>query len=119
MKTLYIHSDYLEYTVKKSTPVADQITEEEKQGRFEEVLIDFISVEKQDEEDLEGIARRAVDDLLEVAKKVKAERVVLYWACDGAIAVFSLGKRKNSSVTVAPSYLRTSLLESRKGHWIF
>ena len=78
MKTLYIHSDYLEYTVKKSTPVADQISEEEKQGRFEEVLVAFISVEKQDEEDLEGIARRAVDDLLEVAKKVKAEKVVLY-----------------------------------------
>lgn len=78
MKTLYIHSDYLEYTVKKRTPVADQITDQEKQGRWEEVLIDFISVEKQDEEDLEGIAQRASADVLEVAKKVGAEKIVLY-----------------------------------------
>ncbi|MBI0583944.1 MAG: threonine--tRNA ligase [Methanomassiliicoccus sp.] len=78
MKTLYIHSDYLEYTVKKSTPVAEQITEEQKQGRWEEVLIDFISVEKQDEENPEAVARKATDDLLDVAKKVKAERIVLY-----------------------------------------
>ncbi|MDW5562816.1 MAG: threonine--tRNA ligase [Methanomassiliicoccus sp.] len=78
MKTLYIHSDYLEYAVKKRTPVADQITDQEKQGRWEEVLIDFISVEKQDEEDLEGIAQRAAADVLEVAKKVGAERIVLY-----------------------------------------
>jgi threonyl-tRNA synthetase len=78
MKTLYIHSDYLEYAVKKRTPVADQITDQEKQGRWEEVLIDFISVEKQDEEDLEGIAQRAAADVLEVAKKVGAEKIVLY-----------------------------------------
>jgi threonyl-tRNA synthetase len=78
MKTLYVHSDYLEYAVKKRTPVADQITEEEKQGRWEEVLIDFISVEKQDEEDIEGMAKRAADDVLEVAKKVGAKSIVLY-----------------------------------------
>jgi threonyl-tRNA synthetase len=78
MKTLYIHSDYLEYAVKKRTPVADQITDQEKQGRWEEVLIDFISVEKQDEEDLEGIAQRASADVLEVARKVGAEKIVLY-----------------------------------------
>jgi threonyl-tRNA synthetase len=78
MKTLYIHSDYLEYAVKKRTPVADQITDQEKQGRWEEVLIDFISVEKQDEEDIEGIAQRASADVLEVAKKVGAEKIVLY-----------------------------------------
>jgi len=27
MKTLYIHSDYMEYEVKKPTPVAEEITE--------------------------------------------------------------------------------------------
>lgn len=78
MKTLYIHSDYLEYAVKKRTPVADQITDQEKQGRWEEVLIDFISVEKQDEEDIEGMAQRASADVLEVARKVGAKSIVLY-----------------------------------------
>jgi threonyl-tRNA synthetase len=78
MKTLYIHSDYLEYAVKKPTPIADQITDQEKQGRFEEVLVDFISVEKQDEEHVEEVARKAVDDLLQVRQRVNAPRVVLY-----------------------------------------
>jgi threonyl-tRNA synthetase len=78
MKTLYIHSDYLEYTVKKPTPVADQITEDEKQGRFEEVLVAFISVEKEDEGDPEAIAERVTEDLAQVSKKVGANTIVLY-----------------------------------------
>ncbi|NLT38446.1 MAG: threonine--tRNA ligase [Methanomassiliicoccus sp.] len=78
MKTLYIHSDYLEYAVKKPTPVADQITEDEKQGRFEEVLVAFISVEKEDESDPEAIAKKVTDDLVQVSKKVGADTIVLY-----------------------------------------
>ncbi len=78
MKTLYIHSDYLEYAVKKPTPVADQITEDEKQGRFEEVLVAFISVEKEDESDPDAIAERVTEDLAQVSKKVGANTVVLY-----------------------------------------
>jgi threonyl-tRNA synthetase len=78
MRTLYIHADFLEFTVKKPTPIADQITEEEKKGRFEEVLVAFLSVEKQDEATLEEVARKTVDDLLQVYKKVGAQRIVLY-----------------------------------------
>jgi threonyl-tRNA synthetase len=78
MKTLYIHSDYLEYAVKKPTPVADQITEDEKQGRFEEVLVAFISVEKEDESDPDAIAERVTEDLAQASKKVGANTVVLY-----------------------------------------
>jgi len=78
MRTLYIHADFLEYQVKKPTPIADQITDEEKKGRYEEVLVDFISVEKQDEDHLEEVAKKAVDDLLQVNKKVGAKKVVLY-----------------------------------------
>ena len=78
MKTLYIHSDYLEFTVKKPTPVAEQITEEEKQGRFDEVLVAFISVEKEDEEELEAVAQKVTEDLVQVSKKVGAETIVLY-----------------------------------------
>lgn len=78
MKTLYIHSDYLEFTVKKSTPVAEQIADEQKEGRFEELLIAFISVEKQDEEDPEAVVQKAVEDIEDVAKKVKSRRLALY-----------------------------------------
>ncbi len=78
MRTLYIHADYLEFNVKKPTPVAEQITDEEKQGRYDEVLVAFMTVEKQDEECLEEVAKKVVDDLLQVNKKVNAERILLY-----------------------------------------
>ena len=78
MKTLYIHADYLEFNVKKAPPVAEDITDEEKQGRFEEVLVAFISVEKRDEDNPEGVAKAAAKDIKETAEKVGAERIVLY-----------------------------------------
>jgi len=78
MKTLYIHSDYLEFTVKKSTPVAEKISDEQKEGRFEELLIAFISVEKQDEENPEAVVQKAVEDIEDIAKKVKSRRLALY-----------------------------------------
>lgn len=78
MKTLYIHADYLEFNVKKATPVAEDITDDEKQGRFEEALVAFISVEKRDEDNPDAVARAAAKDIAETAEKVGAERVVLY-----------------------------------------
>ena len=78
MKTLYIHSDYLEFTVKKSTPVAEKISDEQKEGRFEELLIAFISVENQDEENPEAVVQKAVEDIEDIAKKVKSRRLALY-----------------------------------------
>ncbi len=78
MKTLYIHSDYLEFTVKKSTPVAEEITDEQREGRFDEILVAFISVEKQDESNPDAVVKKAVEDLEDVSKKVKTRRVALY-----------------------------------------
>ncbi len=78
MKTLYIHADFMEYNVKKPTPIAEEIGEEERSGRVDEVLVAFISVEKQDEDRMEAVAREAADDLRQVAEKVGAERILLY-----------------------------------------
>ncbi|NLI73919.1 MAG: threonine--tRNA ligase, partial [Euryarchaeota archaeon] len=78
MKTLYIHSDYLEFSVKKSTPVAEKITDEQKEGSFGEILVAFISVEKQDERNPEAVILKAVEDLEDVAKRVKCRTIALY-----------------------------------------
>ena len=78
MKTLFIHADFLEFNVKKPTPVADQITDEEKHGRYDEVLVAFISVEKQDEAEPEAVAKQAVANIKDIVGKVGAQRVVLY-----------------------------------------
>ena len=78
MRTLYIHADYMEYELKKKTPVAEDITGDEMTGRMEEVLVAFITVEGQDQGKVEQVAMELADDLRETAKKVGAERVMLY-----------------------------------------
>ena len=73
MKLLLIHADYIEYEVKEKTKLAEEF--EGKGERIEEVLVVFTSVEKGDNEEVAG---RAVEEILDVAKKVGAERVLLY-----------------------------------------
>ncbi len=73
MKLLLIHADYMEYEVKKRTKVAEDF--EKKGERVEEVLVAFTSVEKGDDE---NTAKRAAEEIRDVAKKVGAERILLY-----------------------------------------
>ena len=78
MKTLYIHADFMEYETKKATPVAEPLPEGHASGRMEEVLVAFITVEKSDEGKVDAVAAEAAADLIEVQKKVGAERVLIY-----------------------------------------
>jgi threonyl-tRNA synthetase len=78
MKTLYIHADYMEYEVKKPTPVAEEIDEAHHKGRLEEVLVAFITVEKRDEGRIDQVSEEAAADLKDTAEKVGAMRVMLY-----------------------------------------
>ncbi|WP_456368577.1 threonine--tRNA ligase [Geoglobus sp.] len=73
MKILLLHSDYIEYEVKKKTKLAEPF--EGKGERVDEALVVFISVEKGDTEDT---ALKAVEEITDVARKVNAEKVVLY-----------------------------------------
>ena len=47
MRILLIHSDYLNYNVKKKTPVAEEIEEAKKEGSFDDSLVVFTAVEKE------------------------------------------------------------------------
>jgi threonyl-tRNA synthetase len=78
MRTLYIHADFMEFEVKKPTPMAESITDQQKTGRMEEVLVAFITVEKNDQDRIEAVASQASADIIESAKKVGAERIMLY-----------------------------------------
>jgi threonyl-tRNA synthetase len=78
MKALYIHADYMEFEVKKPTPVAEKIDEAHQKGRLDEVLVAFITVEKKDEGKVPQVVEEASADLVDVMTKVKAERVMLY-----------------------------------------
>lgn len=78
MQILLIHSDFIEYETKKSTPVAEKIEDELKKGRMEEVLTVFVAVEKSDEDQIEISAGKTVLEIKKVTEQVKTNRVMLY-----------------------------------------
>ncbi len=78
MQILLIHSDYIEYETKKSTPVAEKIEDELKKGRMEEALTVFTAVEKGDEENIDLAVEKTVHEIKKVTEQVKTNRVMLY-----------------------------------------
>jgi len=78
MQILLIHSDYIEYEVKKETPVAEKIGDEMRHGRLDDALTVFIAVEKADESDPEKAVNLTLEEIKKVAAQVKAEKIMLY-----------------------------------------
>lgn len=79
MKLLLIHSDFIEYEVKKKVgKIAEEISEDMKTGSMEEALTAFIAVETPDEADPAGAVTQAAAEIRKVAKDVKTERIMLY-----------------------------------------
>ncbi|OKY78449.1 MAG: Threonyl-tRNA synthetase [Candidatus Methanohalarchaeum thermophilum] len=78
MKLLLIHSDHFEYEVTEKTNVAEEISEELKKGKMEEVLACFITVESIDEKDPDQIVEKSVNEIEDTLNKVNAEGVFLY-----------------------------------------
>ena len=79
MRLLLIHSDWIEYQVKQKTGKwAEVISEEEKSQRLEEVLVAFITAEKEDEKDTEQISEKACSEIEAVLKQLKLNRLMLY-----------------------------------------
>ncbi len=79
MKLLLIHSDFIEYEVKKKAlKNAEQIPKGKKKDRMEECLVVFTAVEKIDESNVEGAAQKAFDKIKEVSSKVNTRNIMLY-----------------------------------------
>lgn len=78
MQLLLIHSDYIEYEVKKSTPVAEQIENSFKKGRLDEALTAFMAVESSDEANPKDVAEKAVAEIKKTASQVNTDNVMLY-----------------------------------------
>lgn len=78
MRILLIHSDYLKYKTKSKTKIAEKIDDEKKIGEFKEALVVFTAVEKEDEENPDGVVENAVAEVKDVLSKVGAKTVVVY-----------------------------------------
>ena len=60
------------------TPVAEEIEDAKKQGAFDESLVVFTAVEKDDENNPQGIVKNLVKEVIKTNDQVKAENIVLY-----------------------------------------
>lgn len=78
MQILLIHADFLKYEVKQRTPVAEDVHPDKRSGHLDEVLVAFAAVEEEDEANIVGVAKKAAQEISDVAKKVEAKRVAVY-----------------------------------------
>ncbi len=78
MKILLIHSDYLRYQVKKKTPVAEEITDEMKDGEMEECLSVFTAVEESDEGKVEKVIEKGVKEITDTAEELDVKKIMIY-----------------------------------------
>lgn len=76
MQLLLVHADRFEFEAQQRTKVAEPTDRTE--GRFEEVLVAFAAVERADEADEAQVIAEGAKAIEEVARQVKAERVVVY-----------------------------------------
>ncbi|MEF8774825.1 MAG: threonyl-tRNA synthetase editing domain-containing protein, partial [Halobacteriales archaeon] len=80
MRLLFIHSDHLEFETTGKAG-GDELAETEgvpMEGRMEECVTAFITVESGDEEDLDGVVENAVAELDDVTDQLNTDRIVLY-----------------------------------------
>ncbi len=78
MRILLIHSDHLRYKTKSKTKIAEKISDEKREGTFENSLVVFTAVEKEDEENTDKIVEDAVAEIIEIFEKVGADNIVIY-----------------------------------------
>ncbi|MFQ5907893.1 MAG: threonine--tRNA ligase [Thermoplasmata archaeon] len=78
MRILFIHADHFTYEATERTNYAEEASEEELRGSFEDSLVCFITAEKADEVDVAAIAEKAADEIKDVAGQLKETQIVLY-----------------------------------------
>ena len=78
MRALYIHADSLDYSIKEKTSVAEEIPPDHKGGHAEETLVCFVTVEAEDEQDLDASVAGLVKETRAIADQVKARHITLY-----------------------------------------
>jgi threonyl-tRNA synthetase len=80
MKILLLHCDYIKFkAVKKALKSIADLTEKEKKAKeVKEVLVVMTAVEKSDEDNKDKIIELYIENIKDVAKQVKAFKLVLY-----------------------------------------
>lgn len=78
MRLLLLHCDTFEYEVRETAVKTPEPLEDNRAGKFENVLVAFSTIEKEDEGNPAEVVRKAADSVAEVAKSVKTNRILIY-----------------------------------------
>jgi threonyl-tRNA synthetase len=79
MRLLFIHSDHLEFET--TTEAGEGLAETEgvpMEGRMDDCVTAFVSVESADEADLDAVVENAADELRDVTGQLNTRKIVLY-----------------------------------------
>src|SRR3989344_3241609 len=79
MKILTIHADFIEFEAKKKAfAAAEEGIEKGHKVRVEECLVVFSAVEKKDEENVQVVMQKYLQEVKNIAQQVNAKTIVLY-----------------------------------------
>ncbi|MFX1297690.1 MAG: threonine--tRNA ligase [Promethearchaeota archaeon] len=78
MRILAIHSDYIEIELQKKAINAAELVKETKIKHETDCLVVFTTVEKNDESDVNLIARKLVKEIEDILKQINEKTIVLY-----------------------------------------
>ena len=78
MRLLFIHSDHLEFEVTEEIGDLAETEGVPLEGRMEDCVATFISVESGDADDTDAVVANAATEIRDVAGQLKTTRIVLY-----------------------------------------
>ena len=78
MNILLLHSDKLEFEIKKSTKLAEDIKKDQYKGKIGNCLVCFASFEEADDGCTEPVADNLVKEIISVAEQVNEKTIALY-----------------------------------------
>jgi threonyl-tRNA synthetase len=78
MRLLLLHCDSFEYSVRQEAIKQPEPIKDNRTGNFQNVLVAFCTVEKEDAANPAEVIRKAAESIAQVAKSVKTNRILLY-----------------------------------------
>ena len=73
-----LHCESFEYEVRQTAVKNPEPLENNRAGKFENVLVAFSTIEKEDEQNPAEVVGKATESIAEVAKSVKTNRILVY-----------------------------------------
>lgn len=79
MRLLLLHCEYFEYAVREqAVKNPEKLDDASKEGRFENILVAFCTIEKEDEQNPNEVIEKSAESIAEVADSVRTSRVLVY-----------------------------------------